>query len=32
MMRIHNVFEDAKPKGSCDMSNVFVDFLLNKGL
>lgn len=32
MMRIHNVFEDAKPKGSCDMSNVFADFLLNKGL
>lgn len=31
-MGIHNVFEDAKPKSSCDMGNVFADFLLNKGL
>ena len=28
----HNIFDDAKLKGKTDMSNVFADFLLNKGL
>lgn len=32
MRRIHNVFEDSKPKGKCNEDNVFADFLLHNGL